>query len=604
MPSREETPKPRLLIIDDEPAVAEVMVDFLCEQGYELRVEATAEDGLAALAQWGPDVILTDINLPGQSGLEVVRAAKARDAEACVIVMTGQATTKVAIDALRHGAYDFVTKPFDLIELHQTIARGAHTRRLARANRELLAELRTANLALQRHEQELQRKVQVATWQMTTLFDLSKNMARDLGLQFRLNFVCEKSAGLTGGAKSVLFLQPEGSDEFLARSAHGLESGQIAGLAFRAGEGLGGIAARDQTAVRRAGRPDLWAGAEGEDALRGLAAESVLVVPLVADKQVLGTLAVLDKPGGFTEADEHFLTLFAGSAAVALSNAILHERTLELDRLKSEFVAVVSHEIRTPLTVVRGVLELLADDRHWQLDEKQTQLIDMASANAERLLRLINDILDFSKLQSANLPMTFAAGHLPPVVRTAAANLAPLVAERGVELVLELSEDLPLVIMDEHRVGQVVTNLLSNAIKFSPPGAPVTVTANASEQEIVVAVRDQGEGIAAADMPKLFRKFSQLDSSSTRRVGGTGLGLVICKGIAESHGGRIWVESELGKGSVFCFALPLAGPRLGEPEAPPAADAAQSSAAARRGGAPAAPARGGPRRQVARGPSR
>ena len=568
-----EAGAPRLLIVDDEPAVAEVMVDFLQEQGYEVRAEASAEAGLAALAEWGPDAVLTDINLPGQSGLAVVRGAKARDAEACVIVMTGQATTKVAIDALRHGAYDFVTKPFDLIELNQTIRRGIQTRRLAAANRELLAELQAANQALQRHEQELQRKVQVATRQMTTLFDLSKNMARDLGLQFRLNFVCEKSAGLTGGAKSVLFLQSEGSDEFLARSAHGLESGQIAGLAFRSGEGLNGIAARDQAAVRRAGQPDLWARESGGDVLRGLAAESALVVPLVADEQVLGTLAVLDKAGGFSEADEHFLTLFAGSAAIALSNAILHERTLELDRLKSEFVAVVSHEIRTPLTVIRGVLELLGDDRHCPLDEKQAQLVQMGNANTERLLRLINDILDFSKLQSASLPMTFAAGYLPPVARAAAANLAPLAAERGVELVLDLPDDLPLVIMDEHRIGQVVTNLLSNALKFSPSGAPVTVTARADERELTVAVRDQGDGIAAADMPRLFRKFSQLDSSSTRRVGGTGLGLVICKGIVESHGGRIWVESELGKGSVFCFALPLAGPRADAAEEPEGAAA-------------------------------
>ncbi len=578
MQNPEEIRAPRLLVIDDEPAVAEVMADFLREQGYEVRAEATAEDGLAALAEWAPDAILTDINLPGQSGLEVVRGAKARDGEACVIVMTGQATTRVAIDALRHGAYDFITKPFDLIELNQTIERGVRTRRLAEANRALLGELRNANQALQRHEQELQRKVQVATWQMTTLFDLSKNMGRDLGLQFRLNFVCEKSAGLTGGTKSVLFLQPEGTDEFLARSAQGLESGQIAGLVFRPGEGLNGIAARDQAAVRRAGRPDLWAGVEGDDVLRGLASESALVVPLIADQQVLGTLAVLDKPGGFGEADEHFLTLFAGSAAIALSNAILHERTLELDRLKSEFVAVVSHEIRTPLTVIKGVLELLADDRHWQLEEKQAQLVDMATANAERLLRLINDILDFSKLQSANLPMTFAAGHLPPVARTAAANLAPLVGERGVELVLELPEDLPLVIMDEHRIGQVVTNLLSNAIKFSPPGAPVTVAARADDREIVIEVRDQGEGIAAQDMPRLFRKFSQLDSSSTRRVGGTGLGLAICKGIVESHGGRVWVESELGKGSVFCFALPLSGPRLGAAEGPATVDGGAAAA--------------------------
>lgn len=559
MESLKKAAPERLLVVDDEPAVVEVMTEFLTEQGYQVRAETTAEDGVEALEAWQPDAVLTDINLPGQSGMALVRAAKDRDSEACVIVMTGQATTRTAIEALRHGAYDYIQKPFDLMELRQTIERGIRTRRLAEANRSLLEELRTANLALQRHEQELQAKVHLATWQMTTLFDLSKKMSRDLSLQFRLGFVVEKAAELTGGKKSLLFLKNEDGD-FVASAAHGLESSRIAGISFRTGEGLSGLAARDQIAVRRMAQPELWEANGRPDPLASLAKESALIVPLVADTEVLGTLAVLDKSAGFQSADEHFLTLFAGSAAIAIHNSILHERTLELDRLKSEFVAVVSHEIRTPLTVIKGVLELLTDDRYWQVDDKQAQLLGMASANAERLLRLINDILDFSKLQSASLPMSFAPGCLSQIVRSATENLATLVSERGVQIVLEVSDELPVVLMDEHRVGQVVTNLLSNAIKFSPPAAQVTVTAKAHEREIVIQVSDQGEGIAPKDISKLFQKFTQLDTSSTRKAGGTGLGLAICKGIIDAHGGRIWVESETGKGSVFSFSLPLAGP--------------------------------------------
>jgi signal transduction histidine kinase len=258
--------------------------------------------------------------------------------------------------------------------------------------------------------------------------------------------------------------------------------------------------------------------------------------------------------------------LFAGSAAIALSNSILHERTLELDRLKSEFVAVVSHEIRTPLTVIKGVLELLTDDRHWQVDEKQGELLRMATANSERLLHLINDILDFSKLQSASLPMSFAPGLLPQVIRASAGNLSHLAGERGIQLGLEMPNDAPLVIMDEQRIGQVVTNLLSNALKFSPRGSTVTVTVKVEEQALHVSVKDEGEGIAPKDMSRLFQKFSQLDSSTTRKAGGTGLGLVITKGIVEAHGGRIWVESEIGLGSAFHFTLPLSGPDSGKEE--------------------------------------
>ena len=564
MSTRSRDPIARVLVVDDEPAVVEIVVEFLTEQGYALRAETSAEAGVSAFESWAPDAVLTDINLPGQSGIDLIRSVKNKDPEACVVVMTGQATTATAIEALREGAYDYIQKPFDLNELGRTLERGIRTRRLSESNRRLLEELRAANEALQRHEQELSRKVQVATWQMSTLFELSKRMSRDLGLPFRLNFIADKAAELTGAPKSIVFLRAEDGQEFVARYAHGLESTAIAGTSFAGGEGLNGIAVRDQTAVRRAG-PKMWSGTHG-DALSSMASESVLILPLAADKEILGTLCVLDKPGGFTEADEHFLTLFAGSAAIALSNAILHERTLELDRLKSEFVAVVSHEIRTPLTVIKGVLELLTDDRHWQVDEKQSELLRMATANSERLLHLINDILDFSKLQAASLPMSFAPGLLPQVIRASAGNLSHLAGERGIQLGLEMPNDVPLVIMDEQRIGQVVTNLLSNALKFSPRGSTVTVSVKVEEQALHVSVRDEGEGIAPKDMSRLFQKFSQLDSSTTRKAGGTGLGLVITKGIVEAHGGRIWVESELGLGSAFHFTLPLSGPETGSEE--------------------------------------
>jgi signal transduction histidine kinase len=154
--------------------------------------------------------------------------------------------------------------------------------------------------------------------------------------------------------------------------------------------------------------------------------------------------------------------------------------------------------------------------------------------------------------------MAIERQRLEPVIEQAAHNLRLLIEERRIRLAIDMPPDLPDAAIDSHRIAQVLTNLLSNAIKFSPAGEQIVVSASAEGEWIRVAVRDRGAGIAAADLPKLFRKFQQIDSSSTRRAGGTGLGLVISKGIVEQHGGQIGVESTPGAGSTFWFTVPTA----------------------------------------------
>jgi signal transduction histidine kinase len=285
----------------------------------------------------------------------------------------------------------------------------------------------------------------------------------------------------------------------------------------------------------------------------------------VTEAKTIGVLALANKPGGFSEDDEAFLALYASQAAIAVLNSQLYEHIKSLDRLKSEFVAVVSHEIRTPLTSVKGAIELLGDDRYFHNNEQQAKLLTIGHANAERLLVLINDILDFSKLESASMPMHIERQRLEPVVQQAAHHMRTMLEERHLELELRLAPDLPDIMLDSIRVAQVLTNLLSNAVKFSPSHGRIEITAEPWEGAVRVGVRDHGEGISSADLPKLFRKFSQVDSSATRKAGGTGLGLVICKGIIEQHSGGIWVESTPGQGSTFYFTLPVADRRAPRP---------------------------------------
>jgi signal transduction histidine kinase len=547
----------KILVVDDEDAVADVFRDYLTLMGgHDVETRSSGRAALEAFESFSPEVVLTDLNLDrDMSGLDLMRALKVRNPDVPVILVTGQVSIASAIAALREGAYDYITKPCDLEELGQLLGRALASARLTETNRNLMRELTTANEILSRHEVELRERIHVATWRMRTLFELSKDIARDLGIEFRSRVISEKARQITGASHSALFLASEDDGSFRARAISGLE-GPPPEVVFQRGQGLNGVVAETQSPLRRAGA--VTGEGLGLPALAAPGAEGVLVVPLVADARIVGTLTVVGKDGGFSQDDEDFLALFASSAAIALTNSLLFEKTLEIDRLKSDFVAVVSHELRTPLAVVLGNLELLGDDRFWQLNPQQSQFLKSATTNSHRLLHLINDILDFSKLENSTLPMTKSPNELSEVVRQTAENLSRLFEERELNLRLDLAADLPLAEMDEQRIAQVLTNLISNAIKFSPAGAPVEVSVRHDGANAIVRVRDHGEGIRREDMPRLFKKFSQLDSRSTRKVGGTGLGLAICKGIVEAHGGRIWAESEPGEGSTFVFTLPLA----------------------------------------------
>jgi signal transduction histidine kinase/DNA-binding response OmpR family regulator len=569
LPETEIETRARVLVVDDEPSVVDVLREFLSGEGYEVSVASSGEEALRLIPELRPDIILTDINLPGLSGLEVMRFAKSVDPEVAVIVVTGYASASTAIDALRQGAYDYVTKPFDLDDVHQIVERGVANRRLKAINRRLVEELRQKNAILQRHEQELRERVRLATWQMTTLYEVGKEVGANLELAPRLALICSKAAELSGAPSALVYLRNTETERLHVDAAHGVEITDSEDTLphYLQAESALGISASDPRPARRAvgdGEPAMEL-----PSLAGHPVRNMLAVPMIAESQTLGVLVLMNKPGGFSDDDESFLAQYASQVAIAVHNSQLFEHTKSLDRLKSEFVAVVSHEIRTPLTSVKGAVELLADDRYFPNTEQQTKLLTIAHANAERLLVLINDILDFSKLESASLPMSIQRQRIEPVVHQAAHNLRTMMEERRIHLEVLLSPEMPDLMLDANRVAQVLTNLLSNATKFSQSGGRIEITAEPWEGVVRVGVRDHGEGIAPQDLPKLFRKFSQVDSSATRKAGGTGLGLVICKGIVEQHGGKIWVESTPGQGSTFYFTLPLAE-RLAAPAIPQA----------------------------------
>jgi PAS domain S-box-containing protein len=232
------------------------------------------------------------------------------------------------------------------------------------------------------------------------------------------------------------------------------------------------------------------------------------------------------------------------------------EKLKETMKMKSEFTSTVSHELRTPLTAIKEGIALVLDGLAGDINEEQNELLGIAKKNVDRLARLINDVLDFQKLDSGKMKFNPEANDINQIVKDVYEMMASSAKATGTDILLELDQNLPKARFDSDKITQVLTNLVNNAMKFTEKGN-ITIKTSKTEDEVQVSVSDNGKGINKEGQSKVFDSFEQLGQDGDRKTGGTGLGLAISKEIVERHGGRIWVESELGKGSKFTFTLPI-----------------------------------------------
>ncbi len=228
----------------------------------------------------------------------------------------------------------------------------------------------------------------------------------------------------------------------------------------------------------------------------------------------------------------------------------------KLERLKDDFVSTISHELRTPLTAIKEGINIVSDGSAGEINNEQQEFLGIAKRNVDRLARLINEILDFQKFESGKMAYNISENDILSVVKEVSESMSVVASSKGLLLKLDLQEGLPKIKFDRDKITQVLTNLVNNAIKFTKEGQ-VTISVKTGNNIVQVSVRDTGPGIRGEDLAKLFQKFVQLESLSDRKTGGTGLGLAISKDIIEDHRGKIWAESESGKGSVFSFILPI-----------------------------------------------
>ncbi len=230
-----------------------------------------------------------------------------------------------------------------------------------------------------------------------------------------------------------------------------------------------------------------------------------------------------------------------------------------IDQMKSDFISMVSHELRTPLTSIKGYVDLILEGDAGEINDVQREFLEIVKQNGDRLVGLINDLLDLSRIESGRVQLRKDPVDLDEAIDHAVDTAKTLIEAKKQTLSVTKPDRLPIIIGDADRIIQVLMNLISNAVKYTPDEGRIALKVEADDKFVTVSVSDTGIGISLADQAKLFEKFFRVDNSLTREVGGTGLGLSIVKTLVEAHGGRIWVESELGKGSTFAFTLPIVG---------------------------------------------
>lgn len=588
----------RVLILEDSPTEAELMVRHLCEAGYEpdwRRVE-TESDYLSHLDP-SLDVVLVDYTLPEMSGPRALQRLRDRGWDVPAIVVTGTVSEEAALDCLRLGATDYILK--DRLARLGTAVRSALEQRGLRRERDAVA----TDLALRSRQLEAVRAITL-------------EIARETDLAPLLALVLRSAAELVGAVSGAVYLWDDGRRLLTPHVWLGCGD-WMQNLRIRLGEGITGrAAARRQGMVVHAYATSPYAHPVFAERT---AIAATLAEPLLYREQLVGVITVNHERGDrrFNAWDRETLALFAAHAAIAIENARLYaavrahatdlearvaERTRDLEAAniklaaasqhKSEFLASMSHEIRTPLNSILGFTQMLQEQGKDRFSDKHLRYIDHVHASGEHLLQLITDIVDLAKVEAGKFrlaPRPLAVAGVLEDILVIARGLAN---KKSQQVVTDLPDDLPPILADPVRLKQILFNLLSNAVKFTPERGTIGVRVRAIRGRpdaqaagpagsdagpaasrvpggaptawLELAVCDTGVGIRAADLPRLFTEFTQLETTKEQRHEGAGLGLALTKRLVELHGGRIRAGSEgEGKGSTFTAWFPVGTPAGG-----------------------------------------
>ncbi len=424
-------------------------------------------------------------------------------------------------------------------------------------------EQRRAAAELGRLNEQLTRSV----GQLTALGEVGQAISSTLDLETVLKTIVSRAVQLSELDSGAIYEYDERTEEYRLRASENL-SAEI-------------VEALRRAPIRRNEGPVWRAGITGQpteipemldesyqtprrEFLIRAGYRALLVVPLLRENHIVGALSVVRKsPGAFAPEIVELLKAFATQSALAIQNARLFReiaeksRQLEIaSRHKSEFLASMSHEFRTPLNAILGFNEMILGQLYGEVPADMQAPLAQIQKSGKHLLRLINNVLDLAKIEAGRMELSLQDYSVHDTVESVRSSLRPLAADKGLEFIASVPGDIPLAYGDAGRITQCLMNLAGNSLKFTKAGK-VEISVELKGGTLVYRVADTGIGIPPDKIENLFTEFKQTDASIASEYGGTGLGLSISRKFVEMHGGRIWVESEPGKGSSFIFEVPL-----------------------------------------------
>ena len=534
----------RILLVEDNDDDALLIRESLSGTALEIDRAERLSTALAQLTLGKFDAVLLDLSLPDAWGLETIRRLRREAAAVPIVVLTGLNDEEIAMRAVEEGAQDYLFK--------------------GQADGHLLA--RSLRYAIQRHRAE--ETLKERNRELLILQKISETILGSLDLKAVLEKILEETM--------VTDSFDLGNIRLLDRSGEMLEV--VAGRGYRHSEHVLGHRALARTTesgqskfgdrlFREPCIEEELQQCGGYRTLKKEGVESFIMVPVRANGEVVGTLQLASRtPRKFKPEEVNLLQTIGNQLGVAVQKAQLYEETVrqavELERankLQADFTAMIAHDLRSPLMNIMGVAEVMVAGMFGSVSREQTKWLGRIQSNSQSLVDLVSDFLDVSKLESGYIDLSRETLNLSGLIQKNLDSYRVLALDKKISIRGSVDPSLPVIHADPRRLDQVLSNLISNAIKFTREDGEVEVGATLMDAaRVKVWVGDNGVGIAANEIGRLFEKYRQGGNVKHSSHRGTGLGLVICKMIVEAHSGRIWVESEEGKGTTFFFSLPAA----------------------------------------------